>query len=157
MSALHPEPFRLEEHALDPAAEFDRFTRTAEGVGAVVSFTGVARARNAAGAALGHLVLDWYPGMTERSIRDIGTDALARFDIAAATIVHRCGVVPVRQPIVFVAAASAHRREAFQAADYMMDRLKTEAVFWKKEVGPDGAQWIEPTGRDHDDRSRWRD
>ncbi|MGV6875692.1 molybdenum cofactor biosynthesis protein MoaE [Pseudochelatococcus sp. B33] len=149
------EPFRLEERAIDPAAELDRFTRATQGAGAIVSFTGLARAENAAGATLDRLELDWYPGMTERSIQDIGADALARFDIAAATIVHRCGVVPVREPIVFVAAASAHRREAFRAADYMMDRLKTEAVFWKKEVGPDGAQWIEPTDRDHDDRSRW--
>lgn len=157
MENLVLEPFRLEEHRLDPAAELDRFTGRAEGAGAVVSFTGVARPENAAGAPLHHLELDWYPGMTERSIRTIGVDALARFDLVAATIVHRCGIVAVRQPIVFVAAAAAHRREAFHAADYMMDRLKTEAVFWKKETGPDGAQWIEPTGRDRDDRSRWRD
>lgn len=151
------EPFRLAETAIDAAAELARFTAAAGGHGAVVSFTGVARAQSASGAPLDHLALDWYPGMTERSIRDIGADALARFDIVVATIVHRCGIVPVRRPIVFVAAASAHRREAFQAADYMMDRLKTEAVFWKKEVDPDGAQWIEPTDRDHDDRSRWRE
>lgn len=153
----HPQPFRLEAGDLDPAAELDRFTRALDGAGAVVSFTGVARERGSGGAPLHHLELDWYPGMTELSIHGIGADALARFDIVAATIVHRCGIVPVRRPIVFVAAASAHRREAFQAADYMMDRLKTEAVFWKKEVGPDGAQWIEPTDRDHDDRSRWRE
>ncbi|MGI6247555.1 MAG: molybdenum cofactor biosynthesis protein MoaE [Pseudochelatococcus sp.] len=155
MNAFHPEPFRLSEQAIDPAAELSRFTAEAGDAGAVVSFTGLVRARDAAGAALDHLELDWYPGMTERSIRDIGTEALARFGIVAATIVHRCGVVPARAPIVFVAAASAHRREAFKAADYMMDRLKTEAVLWKKEVGPDGARWIEPTNRDRDDRSRW--
>ncbi|MFC0219939.1 molybdopterin synthase catalytic subunit [Pseudochelatococcus lubricantis] len=149
------EPFRLSEQAIDPAAELARFATAAAEAGAVVSFTGVARARGAAGAALDYLELDWYPGMTERSICDIGVDALGRFGIVAATIVHRCGIVPVRAPIVFVAAAAAHRREAFQAADYMMDRLKTEAVFWKREVGPDGARWIEPTDRDHDDRSRW--
>ena len=79
----------------------------------------------------------------------------ARFDVSDLLVVHRCGDVAAGEAIVFVAASSPHRRAAFLAADYLMDRLKTDAAFWKREDGVDGSRWIEPTGQDQADRKRW--
>ncbi|RST29543.1 molybdenum cofactor biosynthesis protein MoaE [Sphingomonas ginkgonis] len=143
---------RLAHGAFDPAAELEALIAASDGAGAVVSFTGLTRGH---AGAVGMLVLDHHPVLTECSLQDIAAEALARFDIGAAWVVHRCGAVPAGEPIVFAGAASRHRRAAFEAADYMMDRLKTDAVFWKREVGPAGERWIEPTAGDYDDRSRW--
>jgi molybdopterin synthase catalytic subunit len=93
--------------------------------------------------------------MTERSLQDIAEDGAARFDASDILVVHRCGAIAAGEVIVFVAVASAHRRAAFLAADYLMDRLKSDAVFWKKEQGVDGARWIEPTDADRADLARW--
>ena len=146
---------RLEPDDLKPSDELAGFLACLEGAGAVVSFVGLARPTDKAGTPLSRLFLDHYPGMTERSLEMIAADALARFDVTDVMVVHRCGEVSPGAAIVFAAAASAHRRAAFEAADYLMDRLKTEAVFWKREDGADGSQWIEPTDTDHADRARW--
>lgn len=140
----------------DPSVLLDTFTAAAGGAGAIVSFIGHARGTNKAGQPLEALVLDIYIGMTLTSMNSIAQDALSRFDITHTHIVHRHGSIKPGEAIVFVATASAHRRAAFLAADYIMDRLKTEAVFWKKEVGPYGEHWIEPTETDHEDRARWQ-
>jgi molybdopterin synthase catalytic subunit len=101
------------------------------------------------------LFLDAYPGMTEKSLDAIAADALGRFAVSAISVVHRCGTIPPGAPIVFAAAAAPHRRAAFEAADYLMARLKTDAAFWKREQRLDGPAWIEPSEADRADRARW--
>ncbi len=140
--------------AFDPATVHGDFLARFGGLGAVTAFTGVVR-ETAKGEAVDYLYLDWYPGMTEASIQTIADMAAERFEVHAISIHHRCGEVRAGQPVVFVAAASAHRRAAFEAVDYMMDRLKSEAALWKREVGPAINHWVEPTGRDADDLERW--
>ena len=146
---------RLEPGELRPADELDRFIASLAGDGAVVSFVGLARPADAAGEAVTGLFLDAYPGMTEKSLDAIAADALARFAISAVHIVHRSGAIAPGAPIVFAAAAATHRRAAFEAADYLMDRLKTDAAFWKREQRLDGPVWIEPSEGDRADRARW--
>jgi len=146
---------RLEAEDLRPAEELERFIAGLAGDGAVVSFVGLARPADAAGAAVTGLFLDAYPGMTEKSLETIATGALEKFAISAVHIVHRCGEIAPGTPIVFAAAAATHRRAAFEAADYLMDRLKTDAAFWKREERLDGATWIEPSEADRADRARW--
>ena len=141
---------------LDAAAVHSEFLTRFGLLGAVATFTGVVR-ETAMGAAVDYLYLDWYPGMTEASIQAIADAAAERFDIQALCIHHRCGEVRAGEPVVFVAAASAHRRAAFEAVDYMMDRLKSEAALWKREVGPQTDRWVEPTTGDADDLKRWSD
>lgn len=146
---------RLEERALDPAAELAGLVETAGGDGAIVSFVGVARPTGQGGAPVDRLVLEHHPALTARSLEAIAAAATARFDVNHVRVVHRCGSVPAGEPIVFAGASSAHRRAAFEAADFLMDKLKTEAVFWKREEGPSGRNWIEPTERDQADADRW--
>lgn len=148
---------RLEAARLRPDAELAAFVGALQDEGAVASFVGLTRPKSASAEKLTSLFLDCYPGMTERSLDDIGAAALARFDVAAVHIVHRRGRLEPGEPIVFAAAASVHRQSAFEAAAYLMDRLKTEAVFWKREDGETGSTWIEPTAADHAARSRWSD
>lgn len=146
---------RLEERVLIPGDELAGLIRQANCAGAVVSFIGIARAFSKDGRAVDRLELEHHPTLTLQSLRDISNDAAARFDVSDVRVVHRCGHIPPREPIVFAGAASSHRRAAFEAADYLMDRLKTEAVLWKKEVGAAGAQWVEPTDIDYADCQRW--
>ena len=146
---------RLASERLDPTAEYERFQASIIGAGAVVSFAGVARPKTASGRDVEGLFLEHHPRLTEASLRQIAEDAGGRFDVEAISIVHRCGNISPGETIVFVAAAALHRRAAFEAAEYAMDRLKTEAVFWKREDGVDGSSWVEPTTADYIDRERW--
>ncbi|SFS88861.1 molybdenum cofactor biosynthesis protein MoaE [Brevundimonas viscosa] len=146
---LRSGPFRAD-------AELGLFLGGRQGDGAVVTFVGLARDSAVDGPVSG-LYLDHYPGFTERSLETIAADAARRFAISDIHVVHRCGGVRPGEAIVFVAVAAPHRRAAFEAADYLMDRLKTEAAFWKREDGPDGSRWIEPTDNDRADRARWSD
>jgi len=146
---------RLEEQRLDPERELGELLRQASGDGAVVSFVGVARPTSKAGEPIEDLVLDHHSTLTRKSLEDIAVGAAERFDVNHVHVVHRSGTVAVGQPIVFAGAAGGHRRAAFDCADYLMDRLKTEAVFWKREVGAGGSEWIEPTDADYADRDRW--
>jgi molybdopterin synthase catalytic subunit len=143
---------RLAHEPFQPARELADFP--AGGAGAVVSFTGLARAETEDGTRVDGLYLDHHPRLTEQSLRDIAASA-ARFGVDAVRIVHRCGAIGPGEAIVFVAAAARHRRAAFEAVDCLMDALKTDAVFWKREDGVDGARWIEPTEGDRADRARW--
>jgi len=147
---LQPEPF-------DAADELRAFMAGRTQDGAVVSFTGLARGKGHSGDEVQALVLDHYPGMTERSIEEIAQAATARFEVSDILVAHRYGAIAPGEAIVFVAAASRHRGEAFACADYLMDRLKTEAAFWKREEGPGASRWIEPTEADHERRARWSD
>ncbi|WP_166036818.1 molybdenum cofactor biosynthesis protein MoaE [Sphingosinicella sp. YJ22] len=146
---------RLTDLPLDPAAELSRFMAKLADEGAVVSFAGIARPRNRDGADVERMFLDHHPRITQSSIDDIAQAASRRFAVGAITAVHRFGEVLPGETIVFVAAASLHRRAAFEAADYVMDRLKTDAVLWKREDSVDGSRWIEPTEADRADRARW--
>ena len=146
---------RLEEHALDPSRELAALLEHNSGDGAVVSFAGIARPKSKTGEMVDRLVLERHPTLTQQSLEEIAVCAAERFDVSHVRVVHRCGEVRAGQPIVFAAVSSAHRRAAFEAADYLMDRIKTEAVFWKREVGEHGSEWIEATESDHSDRGRW--
>jgi molybdopterin synthase catalytic subunit len=143
---------RLSEHSFDPGVLLSDFCQGRSEVGAVASFTGIARAD--AGATT-ILELEAYPGFTEAAIAEIAERARTRFGLADMMILHRVGKIAPGEPIVFVATAAGHRREAFEACDYLMDYLKSRAPFWKKEHGPSGERWIEPHARDHADIARW--
>ena len=124
------------------------------GVGAVVSFVGTVRERSGA-AAISAMELEHYPGMTERAIEAMIDEALRRFDIRAARVVHRVGPLQPLEQIVLVVAASAHRGQAFQACEFLMDYLKTQAPFWKKEHTPEGAHWVDARVSDDEALARW--
>lgn len=146
---------RLAPGPLVPEAELRAFLDGLDGDGAVVSFIGIARPTDRDGAPVHRLHLDHYPGLTERSLDEIAADAAHRFPVSDLLAVHRCGDVGPGEPIVFVATAAPRRRVAFLAADYLMDRLKTDAAFWKREEGDNVSRWIEPSAEDHADRNRW--
>jgi molybdopterin synthase catalytic subunit len=146
---------RLEEHRLDAERELGELLRQSSGDGAVVSFVGLTRPNSVEGEPVDQLILDHHPTLTRKSLEDIAVAAAETFDVSHIRVVHRCGAIMVGEPIVFAGAASHHRRAAFDAADYLMDRLKTEAVFWKREVGAAGSEWIEPTEADYSDHERW--
>jgi len=143
---------RLTTDSFDPGAEFGRFCAGRTESGAVASFVGIARGEGGAATAL---ELQAYPGLTEAEIGKMADAATQRFGLHDVLVIHRHGAIAPGEPIVMVATASAHRREAFEACDYLMDYLKSRAPFWKKEHGPDGARWVEPTARDLDDIARW--
>ena len=143
---------RLQTAPFRPGELLDQFTAGRRETGAVVSFTGLMRAEQGSADTL-HL--DAYPGFTEAEIARTEVAAQARFALQDSLIVHRHGPIAPGEAIVFVAAASAHRRAAFEAADHLMDYLKSRAPFWKRSFGPDGARWIEPTPQDLEDAARW--
>jgi molybdopterin synthase catalytic subunit len=145
---------RVQTEPFDPGALLTDFSRGRLTCGGVVSFTGLAREATD-GAAVSTLELDAYPGFTEPAIAAMEAEARARFPVQDLLVVHRYGRVQPGEAIVFVAAAAEHRRAAFEAADFLMDYLKTRAPFWKKESGPDGERWIEPRPSDYDDIKRW--
>jgi molybdopterin synthase catalytic subunit len=145
----------LAKGPFDSTAALGEFTACAQGVGAIVSFQGIMRPESKTGEQLDRLVLEWHPRMTELSLRRIAQAATDRFDVRGVSVIHRCGAVWPGDIIVFVAVASDHRRDAFLAADCIMDQLKTDAVFWKREEGAFGSRWIEPTHQDQLDRTRW--
>jgi molybdopterin synthase catalytic subunit len=124
------------------------------GVGAVVTFVGTVRDRSD-GAAVGTMELEHYPGMTERAIEAMIDEAAQRFDIRAARVVHRVGALQPLEQIVLVAVSSAHRGQAFQACEFLMDFLKTQAPFWKKEHTPEGARWVDARASDDQALARW--
>src|SRR3954452_20822717 len=145
----------LEVQALDPQLELAELMEQARGDGAIVSFVGLARPESKDGNAVDALVLEHHPTLTRQSLEEIAVACAERFDVSHVRVVHRCGEVEAGEPIVFAGAAAAHRRAAFDAADYLMDRLKTEAVLWKREERPAGSAWIEPTEADYRERGRW--
>ena len=136
---------------IDPTALLEAFTRQAAGAGAIASFIGLVRSDD---GAVSDLWLDHHPVLTEQVIGEIAGQAESRFGVSVH-IAHRVGSVAAGEPIVFVAAAARHRRAAFDAVDYMIDRLKTDAPLWKREQRGDTAKWIEAREADHQDRARW--
>ncbi len=123
-------------------------------VGAVCTFLGTVRERND-GSAVSSMELEHYPGMTEKSITAMMEEAQQRFDIYAARVIHRVGLLQPEDQSVLVAVTSAHRGESFQACEFLMDYLKTQAPFWKKEVTPEGARWVDARVSDDQALARW--
>jgi molybdopterin synthase catalytic subunit len=139
----------------DLSAEVARLRDGDPGVGAVAAFVGTVRERND-GQGVVQLELEHYPGMTEAAIEAMVDEAHRRFDIRAARVVHRVGPLAVHDQIVLVVVTSAHRGEAFQACEFLMDYLKTQAPFWKKEQAPDGsARWVDARVADDAALARW--
>lgn len=139
------------ETSFDPETEHKAFREAVGGAGAIVAFTGLVRGE---GQDL-TLTLSHYPDFTESQILEIAKQAEARWPLAGWRILHRVGAMQAEEPIVFVATASRHRRDAFEAADFLMDYLKSEAAFWKSECVDGKDRWIEPRAQDIDDKKRW--
>ena len=146
---------QLVEVPINAAEAYAGFAASAIGAGAIVTFSGVARPKSARGAMVKTLHLQHHPRLTGRSLDRIGADGIARFDISDVLIVHRCGAIAPGETIVFVAVAARHRAEAFHAGEYLMDRLKSEAVFWKREDAGGESRWIDPTEEDRAALERW--
>ncbi len=138
----------------DMAAEFSLIRQACSLSGAIVSFTGLVRGREAQ-ATVESLWLEHYPGMTEATLHEIACQAGKKWQLDGVTIIHRVGQLQAEEMIVLVLTASAHRAAAFAACDYVMDVLKTRAEFWKKEQTPGGARWVDAKASDHLALSRW--
>ena len=139
---------------IDVAAELAALRGDDAGIGAVVAFVGSVRDRSD-GADVASMELEHYPGMTEAAIESMIDEAFHRFEIRAARVIHRVGVLQPADQIVWVAVASAHRGHAFQACEFLMDYLKTQAPFWKKEITPNGSRWVDARVADDAALQRW--
>ncbi len=136
----------------------EMYARHGAALGAVVTFTGLVRDMNpyaGDGSAVATLTLEHYPGMTEKSIDQILAQAVDRWPLLEVSVVHRVGTMAPTAQIVWVGVASAHRDAAFAAAEFVMDYLKTQAVFWKKEQSQRGSHWVESTVQDHQRARSW--
>ena len=144
----------IQAEDFDVASEIAALRRDDPGVGAVCSFIGTVRDRND-GSAVSSMELEHYPGMTEKAIEQMVDEAFRRFDIRAARVIHRVGPLRLQDQIVLVVVTSAHRGESFQACEFLMDYLKTQAPFWKKERTPDGERWVDARVADDAALERW--
>jgi molybdopterin synthase catalytic subunit len=150
---------RVQAEAFDAGVELEALRVGKPAVGAIASFIGLVRDVNAVGnvrADVGSLTLEHYPGMTERALEAICADAAARWSLVDVVVIHRIGTLAPTEPIVFVAVSSAHRGEAFDACNFIMDYLKTEAPFWKKEATDRGDRWVEARAEDRAAADRWQ-
>ena len=143
---------RVQEAPFDLGAEANAFAARQIGMGAVVTFTGIVRDL---GGDLDAMEIEHYPGMTEKALRTIADEAASRWQIGDALILHRYGHLAPDEMIMMVATASRHRADAFQAAEFLMDFLKSRAPFWKKEVTDAGADWVAARDEDEDALTRW--
>ena len=146
---------RVQIEDFDVAVELTELRGNRADVGALVNFIGLVRDINN-GDAIQTLTLEHYPGMTERALEKIASEAQARWDIQDSLIIHRVGTLKPQDQIVLVAVISAHRGEAFKACEFMMDFLKTEAPFWKKEATSKGERWVDTKISDGDAQARWK-
>ena len=145
---------RVQTADFDASAEIAALRAGKPGVGAVASFIGVCRDINE-GDSVAAMTLEHYPGMTERSIEAIIDQAIARWQVTDARVVHRVGDLLPLDQIVFVAVAAEHRGAAFAACEFIMDYLKTQAPFWKREQTPAGARWVDARTTDEAAAARW--
>ena len=136
------------------SAEVDALRLDDKRVGAVCTFTGTVRDRND-GLNVSSMELEHYPGMTEKAIEAMIDEAVKRFNIFGARVVHRIGLLQPLDQVVLVAVTSAHRGESFKACEFLMDYLKTQAPFWKKEQTPDGARWVDARVTDDAALAKW--
>lgn len=142
----------VSQAGFDPGFEVNDFTAKVAGAGAIVSFTGLVRGGAGSGSGM---MIEHYPGMTEKAIAAIMEQALKRWNLVDCLVIHRFGKLVVGEPIMMVAAAGIHRSEAFHAADFLMDYLKSRAPFWKKEFGSDGENWVSSKEADEAALKRW--
>ena len=147
---------RVQSEPFDAGRELAALRADDPRVGAVACFIGCVRDLNDR-REVTTMTLEHYPGMTERELERIAAEASARWDLVDLTVVHRIGPLKPTDEIVLVAVASAHRGEAFQACEFLMDYLKTRAPFWKKEATPEGDRWVESRASDGEAAARWRD
>jgi len=146
---------RVQHEDFDAGAEITRMRQARPDIGAVAAFVGQVRDLND-GSAVSAMTLEHYPGMTEKALEAIVEQARGRWDIFDALVVHRIGELSPRDQIVLVLVTGAHRGEAFAACEFIMDYLKTEAPFWKKETTADGERWVEARASDDTARQRWQ-
>ena len=146
----------VQEADFDVAALQQQLLAGAQQEGAVATFTGYVRVAGER-QAVATMELEYYPGMTERSIEGILQEAAGRWPLLAASVVHRVGRLRAGDRIVWVGVASAHRAAAFSACEFLMDYLKDRAPFWKKEIGPDGSHWVDARSEDNARAARWKD
>ncbi len=144
---------RVQQEPFDFGAECAQFAKGRQDTGAVVTFCGIVRDHE--DAALEMMEIEHYPGMTERSLDKIARDAATRWSLTEVLILHRYGPLTPGERIMMVATASAHRAEAFAAADFLMDYLKSRAPFWKKETTRTGSDWVAAKDSDEAALSRW--
>ena len=144
----------VQREDFDLGAEVAALRAHDAGVGAVASFIGTVRDRND-GLGVSAMELEHYPGMTETAIEVMIDEAQRRFDIRGARVIHRIGLLQPLDQIMMVAVTSAHRSQAFRACEFLMDYLKTQAPFWKKEQTPEGARWVDARSGDDEAMARW--
>ena len=144
---------RIQTESFDPGGETNIFLEAAAGAGAAVTFTGLVRSD--AHDPISTLTLECYPELAANQINDIVMQAIARFALIRATVIHRYGTLRPGEPIVQVMTLAPHRQSAFDAAQFLMDYLKTDAPFWKKESGPTGDLWVDPKPTDDQAKARW--
>ncbi|MDE2442060.1 MAG: molybdopterin synthase catalytic subunit MoaE [Betaproteobacteria bacterium] len=146
---------RVQEADFDVGAELAALRAGDARVGALASFLGLVRDLND-GASISEMMLEHYPGMTEKALEEIVCEAKGRWDIYDVLVIHRIGPLKPCDQIVLVAVTSAHRSEAFAACEFVMDYLKTRAPFWKREVTPDGGRWVDARDADDSAAERWQ-
>ena len=151
---MHGARVSIQSEDFDLAAVVAALRSGDAAIGAVATFIGTVRDRND-GRGVSAMELEHYPGMTERAIESMIDAAIARFGIRGARVVHRIGLLQPQDQIMMVAVAAAHRGEAFQACEFLMDYLKTQAPFWKKEATPEGARWVDARSTDDAALARW--
>lgn len=147
-------PVRVQTEDFDAGAEISHLRQSRRDVGAIVSFIGQVRDINE-GDDIAALTLEHYPGMTEKALENIVSQAKQRWDIFEALVIHRVGTLQPTEQIVLVVVSGAHRSEAFAACEFIMDYLKTEAPFWKKEKTQAGERWVDAKSSDDAARNRW--
>ena len=144
----------IQTQDFDLAKEIEALRANDKRVGAVCSFIGTVRDRND-GLSVQSMELEHYPGMTEKAIETMIDEAMTRFDIFAARVIHRVGLLQPLDQVVMVAVTSSHRGESFKACEFLMDYLKTQAPFWKKEETPEGARWVDARVSDDAALAKW--
>jgi molybdopterin synthase catalytic subunit len=144
---------RIEESPFDPGAETNRFLSETAGAGAAVTFTGLVRSSE--NDPIATLTLECYPELALNQIESIVTQAVERFALLRADVIHRYGTLRPGEPIVQVMTLASHRQAAFESAEFLMDYLKTDAPFWKKEATSTGEHWVEAKTEDDEARGRW--
>ena len=142
----------IQSSPFDMGAEVRRFANSVSGAGAIVTFSGLVRDD---GGKLTAMEIEHYPAMTERAVEAIRMEAMERWALLGAVIVHRYGRLEPGEQIMMVATAARHRADAFAAAEFLMDYLKSRAPCWKKETGPDGERWVAARDEDEEALARW--
>lgn len=147
---------RIQKEDFDPGQELEQISQGLLSVGGIASFLGLVRDMNSQKETIQAMELEYYPGMTERLLQEIENEALERWPLDASLIIHRYGRLLPGDRIVLVATASAHRQAALESCAFLIDWLKTKAPFWKMEIGPESAHWVEAKAEDRAAEAKWK-